>query len=290
MFERILVSRALGAICLGATLLILSQYVSQFLRDIIWSFAGALLLYAIMDTVRQVNQVLRCRRVRALLGSRALEKQVCLVYPVFSLSPEAHVRLDGLNRQLVYAKPTAEGEDTYRVDLPEAAAVNDIEAMLYATQLVESLPQTSTRVIRDTHARDWLNHPMIIIGLSSNCCTHMYLKSRPAPVFRIQPDGSGSEYLVTGDGTEFPLSDHHEFGIISRDWGDDYRCNAWIVLAGAGPSATPGAAHFFFHNWEKLLKQAGARPFAAVVRVLRNQPKTAQLVHMFIPTGPRGGR
>lgn len=236
---------------------------------------------ALIERARQwFERRRRFQQVVDLFGREGLERPVAIVYPEFVLSPEAKGALTDIHAQAVYGKSDPDPlQQTYRIDLDVAVAANDVEAMIFANQMVGTLGQCESRIVADSNIREYLNHPSIIIGLSSNRATHVYLATTEDPLFRIVEDGSGSEFLQAVPNESFPLKEGYEYGVVVRDWRDKGCSHSWMIVAGAGATATPGAAWYAFHHWQELIQRAAGDAFVAVVRVIVGQPRSAQLVH-----------
>ncbi|GGJ90408.1 hypothetical protein GCM10010123_20320 [Pilimelia anulata] len=217
------------------------------------------------------------------VGREIAQKSVTLVYPVFRLSSEARAAIAGLNQQLLYEKEESPFTRMHRIDVPVAAAVNDMRALVYATELFQRHPRVSWTLQTDTDAVRDPARSIISFGLSSNDCTHMYLETVERPLFRIVPDGRGSEYLVLADGFECRSTPDAQYGIVLRARPfPDLPDRVWFVCAGLGPLGTPGAAWYLSTSWRDLHREAGTADFVAVVKVRTYSERSAQLEHLLL--------
>jgi hypothetical protein len=114
---------------------------------------------------------------------------------------------------------------------------------------------------------------MISFGLSSNDCTHLYLRQASKPLISLPEDGFGSEYLRVlqpdGQWKDFRSTQEYNYGIILRCTpnGEDHPGRKHFMCAGLGPDGTSGAAWFLANHWRKLAPKIDDGDFVAVVEV-----------------------
>ncbi len=222
------------------------------------------------------------------VGPEIARYGAALVYPTFRLTDEVRTAVAGLNEQLLYEKEQSPFTRMHRIDVPVAAAVNDMRALVYAVDLFQVHLRVSWTLQTDTDAVRDPARSIISFGLSSNDCTHMYLETADSPLFAIVPDGLGSEFLRLADGSEYRSTAGEQFGIVVRARPfPDMPDRVWFLVSGLGPLGTPGAAWYLAMNWCELHRRAGAADFAAVVKVRRYSEKSAQLQHLYVAGRPR---
>lgn len=222
------------------------------------------------------------------VGSEIAKFGASLVYPTFRLTDEVRTAVSGLNEQLLYEKEQSPFTRMHRIDVPVAAAVNDMRALVYVVDLFQSHLRVSWSLQTDTDAVRDPARSIISFGLSSNDCTHMYLETVDSPLFSVVPDEQGSEFLRLADGSEYRSTAGEQFGIVMRARPfPDTPDRVWFLVSGLGPLGTPGAAWYLATNWSELHRRAGAADFVAVVRVRRYSEKSAQLQHVYVAGQPR---
>ncbi|MGH8884180.1 MAG: helix-turn-helix transcriptional regulator [Egibacteraceae bacterium] len=220
----------------------------------------------------------------SFVGGEIARDGAALVYPVFQLSDEAAQSLSHLDQQLLYTKQHSPFTRTHRIDVPLAAAANDVRALLYVSELLQRYITVRTVVRTDAEVVSHCDCSFFSFGLSSNDCTHMYLETADHPLFEIIPDEHGLEYLELADGSEFHSTSREIYGIVARIHPDrmDHPDRAWFLCAGLGPQGTPGAAWYLATNWQSLHSQAKDADFLVVVRVSAYSDESAKFAHILI--------
>lgn len=223
------------------------------------------------------------------LGSEILTTGVTLAYPTFQLAPSVKTALEETDtpRQHHYYKPRSAFATNHRIDVPVAVAENDIRALIYILSMLERNARVKTNIANDHEVVEKCDRSFISFGLSSNDCTHMYLRQAREPLFTINDNNNASEYLEyirTKDGKAFQSDSSSNIGIVMRTRPDStlHPNRHWFYCAGLGPQGTPGASWFLAKNWQTLHERAGAHNFIAVVSVESYSDQTARLEHLYI--------
>ena len=238
----------------------------EVLVGIASSFAFATTALLLQTFHRHVIDTAR----RDFFGDELLDAGPTFAYPDFELAPEVKDLLQGHNSQLLYAKPVRHFAQTvHRVDLPRAAASNDMEALVHLASLFDASTARPMSIRTDYDVVRHCDCSFLSVGLSSNDCTHLYLTTADVPLFAIVDDDAGSEFIRLYDGSEFRSTPERQVGVILRYAPEphDVPSRRWFLVAGLGPLGTIGAAWFITHCWRRLHSDAGPRDFVAVISI-----------------------
>jgi hypothetical protein len=228
------------------------------------------------------------------VGDEIASQGVTLAYPTFALGDAALGALTtaGLRRQEYYAKRDSPFAVAHRIDVPVAVAENDLRALVYVLSTLQRHAPIEFDIASDATVVQACDRAFISFGLSSNDCTHMYMQSTERPLFTLQDDSTGSQYLEflrLADGREFRSTDSTNIGIVARVQPDrTHPGRQWFFCAGLGPRGTAGAAWFFANHWQVLNERARGGDFVAVLAVQSYSDQTAHLDHMLVvPEGDK---
>ncbi|NUS44487.1 MAG: hypothetical protein HOQ24_12460 [Mycobacteriaceae bacterium] len=229
------------------------------------------------------------------VGREISSRGVTLVYPTFSLGDDALQALAdaGLPRQECYVKRNSPFRAAHRIDVPVAVAENDLRALVYVLSMLRRQAPIAFDIASDHTVVQACDRAFISFGLSSNDCTHMYIRSTDEPLFTIKDDSAQThylEYLELADGTTFRSTDETNVGIIARVQPDrTHPGRSWFFCAGLGPRGTGGAAWFFANHWQVLSDRARRNDFVAVLTVQSYSDQTAHLDHVLVvPDSAKG--
>ncbi|WP_109505949.1 hypothetical protein [Nocardioides speluncae] len=231
--------------------------------------------------------------LRAFVGAEIADGGAALVYPTFVLAAAAQTALveAGMQQQLYYEKGSTSFGAPHRIDVPVAVAENDVRALLYVSSLLERRLQTSVEMMTDLDAVERCGRSMVSFGLSSNDCTHLYLRQAIQPLFQIRDETDESrflEYVELADASIYRSTEDTNIGLIVRSRPDPVNVpgRRWFLCAGLGPWGTSGAAWYLANHWQRLHDQVDDRDFVAIVEVGAYSDQTARLLR--ICHGPAG--
>jgi hypothetical protein len=207
-----------------------------------------------------------------------------LVYPHFSLSREAAAILDaaGFDCQSVFQKTVPNPNWKHKVDLADAVAVNDIEALLHVSFCFSDVLGSPPKIIPDSAAVLNTTASFLSFGFSSNDLTHLFLENCEHPPFVIRSESDATvrfkEYidvlLEDGSMQTFRSAQDQQIGVIAK-FKPSFETDSevvWIICGGLGPEATIGAGYYLAHAWRAIYKQVGDAEFLCLVKVPKNAP------------------
>ena len=247
------------------------------LKGLLEGVAASLASFSLIGYARDYVSLRSERKFQRFFGKETVKTGVSLVFPEFCLDEEVSriVEDKGINPQLLYSKPDSPFSEVsvHRIDIPRCAAVNDLRALSYVASMLGSYIGTFPVIEVDHEAVRDCPRTMISFGLSSNDCTHLYLKQVSKPLISLPEDGFGSEYLrvLQPDGRwkDFRSTQEYNYGIILRCTpnGEDHPERKHFMCAGLGPDGTSGAAWYLAYHWRKLASKVDDDDFVAVVEV-----------------------
>jgi hypothetical protein len=264
------------------------------LQSVLASICASFVFVYTSRTIDKCAEQLRHAEFICLFGEDALHNGMHLVYPDFVLNEQAREHLSLLNPQTIFQKDPNNFCHKYRVDINRIVADNDLKALVYLTGFFGKQCKNAPPVIVDSEAVANPEISFISIGLSSNECTHMYLKTRAqAAGFSIVPDENGSEYLQiqSNDGTNEifkSVPNDTYYGLIVKIKPAPRECpeRTWILCAGMGTRGTTGAAWYLANHWKQLHARVGSQDFIAVLRTMSHSDKETKPVKIVLLDKP----
>lgn len=252
-------------------------------KDLVVGLAASFMFGGALLILQRIHRAMTDRDPERFFGSEMKENGITLAYPDFVLAPEVKPLLAGHDQQLLYSKPTSHFSNNHRIDLPRAVATNDLQALVYMTSLFESVGYAAMDVRVDSTVVTHCDRSFVSVGLSSNDCTHLYLRTADQPMFNLAREDGEPEYVVIADGKAFRSTPEVEWGLVVRYSPEptSHPQRKWFYVAGVGAQATIGSAWFLHQHWRVLLKEAGGSDFVAVISVPSCSPKRSRLEHMY---------
>lgn len=278
---------------MSAVLYVTSIYTESPLQDLLVGVATSFIFVIILDLlVTMQPRIIARDRVR-FFGSELAQIETTMVYPDFVLHKDVQQALAEHNQQLLFQRPTSQftGLTVHRIDMPKLVAANDIQALLYVSNIFDSTTDCPNVMVADGAILQDCDRSFISFGLSSNDCTHLYIHESRDPLFAIVEDGQGSEYLRLRNGKEYRSTGLRQYGVILRHAPnpEEHPGRRWMLVAGLGPVATPGAGWYLSHHWRALARQMPAsRDFVAVISVGSYTDRAPRLEEVLVDEPPAG--
>lgn len=276
---------------ISAVLYVTSIYTDSPLRDLLVGVATSFIFVIILDLLVMTQPKIIARDRVRFFGSELAQVETTMVYPDFVLHKDVQQALPEHNLQLLFQRPTSKftGLAVHHIAVPKVVAANDIQALLYVSNIFDSTTDCPNVIVADGLILQDCDRSFISFGLSSNDCTHLYIHESSKPLFVIVEDAQGSEYLRLRNGKEYRSSRLRQYGVILRHAPDpkEHPDRRWMLVAGLGPVATPGAGWYLSRHWRALARQVPAdRDFVAVISVGSYTDRAPRLEEVLVDEPP----
>lgn len=249
-------------------------------QNVASGIAASFIFILVLDIIDLSRTILEKRHIKKFFGKSISSNEMYLTYPSFVISKDVMEYIatsDIFNPQLIFSKQNAIFMSTNRIDIPNAVAENDLQALVYVAAFLGEVTGSTPPVCEDCDLVETPNRSFISFGLSSNECTHMYLDHASLPSFTLIDKNNdfhrGTEFVrisgPDGDKIDFISTETINYGVILKylPSPSDHPERCWFLCAGLGPKGTTGAAWFLANKWKKIYDEVSDKEFLAIVRV-----------------------
>lgn len=254
-------------------------------QNVLLGVATSFVFFAILDLLLASQRAaLNIARSR-FFGPELTHGHPTFAYPDFEPHRDVIRALKTAGTYMRYQRPTSRVRALadYWIDVPRAAASNDIEAILTVAAVFGGLAPAPDIVLTDRQLISSCDRSFLSFGLASSACTYLYLDhAGPGKLFDLIPEPTTARprmYAQTGDGRQFHSDDRSQYGLILRYAPDrqNYPGRRWFIIGGLGPQATIGAAWYLAHHWRHLARlTSNDQDFAAFISVPVMAPHSAR--------------
>jgi hypothetical protein len=231
----------------------------QVVESLVLNVLGGALPVAVIKAGEWIRHSLRHRRFREVFGQ---DNQFRLVYAVLNAAGTA-----------VYKKNVGENGAKLTVERPVSSC--EMRAACYLAEAWGIELHTSVLLTADEHVEKMRDLSFISVGsLHSNLVSKFALGDTSNLLvtfseWREEGNDTGfkTDLIWAVEKTSLNLQSGRDYGLILKLRPEKYNKRVWIVCGGIGEWGTSGAAHYLAHEWRRIQRYAGTKPFAIVVRV-----------------------
>lgn len=261
----------------GAAFAGLGIKLSDAPQDLATGFAVSCVTAVAVSVFRRWLDARNLGKLKEFFSEELVEGRGSLVFPSFVLRED--IREDASHslsdvEKGVFTKPSYDRRNTFRADIPECVATNDMHALAKFLALLQREGAAMPNLHDDDLGERSLN--FLSVGLSSNNCTHLYFDmAKSKALFSIHPEkepGRYKEYIRVHSRptpVDYHSDDRREIGIFVRHRvrTDLDEPSTWMICAGLGPNGTLGASHYVTQRWRRLHERFGSADFIAIFSV-----------------------
>jgi hypothetical protein len=264
-----------AGLLIASALFALAAHLRPPIQNVLLGVATSFVFFTILDILLASQKAVAGRRRTRFFGSELCHGQATFAYPDFEPHRDIKHALASAGTRMRYQRPTSHVRALadFWIDVPLAAASNDIEAMLDVAAIFEGHAPSAGTLITDRQLITECNKSFVSFGLASSACTYLYLQhAGPGKLFDLIPESAGSprKYARASDGQEFHSDNQNQYGVILRYAPDpgSHPGRRWFIIGGLGPQATVGAASYLAENWRNLARLTSPdEDFAAFISV-----------------------
>lgn len=220
-------------------------------HNIARSLAPSFIFAGFIALAPAVSTSSRKLRLTRFLGAEFMTGQVVFACPRFELRPHLATALPEDRASWYQPHGRRFTNIERRIDLPVALASHDVDALMLVSDL---LPRAagSIQIWDASRIEDLSRMSYIGIGLRSNECVFMYIRSSRTPLFSLLPENQ-PDYIELANGMQLSANSDRSWGLIVRHFPDEINPNRrWLLCSGLGASGTPAAAWYLRSRWRLI--------------------------------------
>jgi hypothetical protein len=215
-------------------------------------------------------------RFKKVFGPGVASDQYALIY--------AELELSDSSRAYPYVKPGGDRRGGFSISRP--VSVCEVRALSYLASAIGRYVRASVAVRSDLETRTVLDLDFVSFGGPRSNFKTADCQSNTANQLAVF-DQSRDQFVSRSSGSSMVSYEaEFDYGLILKVKPSQFPHRVWISCAGRGEWGTSGAAWFLANKWKEILRRAGSRPFAAIVRVKvplgQGQDQSAEIINFLV--------
>lgn len=240
------------------------------IENIIGGVLASLIFFIACKSLNSFVYYLESRNLKKIFGFNCWQQDYLLVGGKMYADPNELARIQ--RQSYLFSKPNVPG---WIFTQSAVMPYSEIVASDYIKTMLMQKVSSKCRLIFDDDLKDPKSY--CSFGGYNNTMSIAILKNARNVFYDVVSQSQTTIISNKKTGKSFSIDPDYDYGVIVKIKENDMQ-DTQICVVGLGEIGTNGSAYFLANNWKKMSEKFGDKEFGCVIKVLKAQPKSVEMV------------